>query len=1168
MLNDKKKSESKKEPTKNLHNSHHKKFESPTFQKSKGIKNVFSTSKIKKIDSKKLESDLVSFVSLEHKFNKSKIDFAFKKLRTVTNNHFYLELWKLKCNMKTFFNSFPEYPIDNILHYITYLNINTPSSNEIHKDVKYSINNTQTTTIPFSSTRNNDYFSDIENYKLENTIMSDDSCMYDYLYKKKSNSVFFEISFKERAMSESKMIPERLLRTNNISIEDLQSKIIIKQKNIEGNKNQIQKNSREQMKRIRTKIKDIKIKKKEEQNERRQRMQEKLEKIQIRHDLYLEERTKRAKSEQVKLDEINFIRKLERKNKESSLNKKLEKSSNRRQKLLNERVSKCSVRNKNNHSLLKNNKDYNNIEQVFRDDFIWKLLETDYLDINDAIELSNMTKFEIMKRKIIKQSKIIEDLLQRNKNKNTYIDHSKIYYNDITKVKRSKSFTNFSEEDFFEINHLFPVNLKTQKKKKKEKLKYSLLKSINSMSAGALSSAFSNLKSDKKTRRYVNIDRSINQNLSSQVTIKIQDDEASFMSINSKEKNDCNNNKSSQEGSGEKEELKESKFSLDTLIFSNDNNYELTGLLDKLDKSSSKVKFCKLCNTILQNEFEANNHILSKDHKKIKIEYNLADKDDTEFIIVFISEVSEELKTQRINSIKLKFKKIKQKIALKSLKHDNWTSLKTDTMQSTNKQRILKVCFDIEKLINQNSREFEVIELNLKELLKILEQKKQSDLHLIRSQKIILHIFDLMKKPPFSHKSEIKAIGKVLEIGIKILMIFMSLRENKNYLIMTNRICICVDLLLWILNYPSKIPLGIGFLPDLVYLIIVSLRHKIPYEYQSIKDDLIDYILYSGLLFKLKLKYASIQGPIDLTTNLGSLPLFIQRSLQMIESLIIQLYFNNHTKPVYVSLGNLSDNIIYILESSELLGQVQLLYTLLLSDGPYKPKFEKEGLLSNLPQTVITASISSIKILNSIARVSLITFQKIFSSNSYLQDIICPIFHYILSYSLDHLENSDDAKELLHETILLIGYFTLLDNKLQTIMVQGELTLTQKLFSLPFNYFFDSKLKEIFMPTAICLSFENERVMEILNKEINLNIFVKYLKDKINLEPIVEEELDESLEEKGGYYNCKNEILSNISSTKSLHNMIIGVSDFIPLILRFPRKQWEKALEFYNNYNI
>jgi hypothetical protein len=261
---------------------------------------------------------------------------------------------------------------------------------------------------------------------------------------------------------------------------------------------------------------------------------------------------------------------------------------------------------------------------------------------------------------------------------------------------------------------------------------------------------------------------------------------------------------------------------------------------------------------------------------------------------------------------------------------------------------------------------------------------------------------------------------------------------------------------------------------------------------------------------------------------------------------------------------------------------------MLLSEGSYKLKLDKEK--SYLPQTVCSAAILSIKILNSFARLNLSFLQNIFLTNSLLQESMYCVFTYIIFYCSDHLENSDETKELLHETLLLIGYFTLLEPKLQALMLKGEITLIQKICSLPLNYFFDKNLKEIFIPTIICMSYDNHLSMDIISKEVSTSIFILYLKEKISLEPIVEEEMDESFEIKTQIKdisstmtnskdsNCnsitrnnkldnKGDLISNASSTKSCHDMINGVSDFISLALRFPRKIWDKALEFYNKYN-
>jgi hypothetical protein len=168
---------------------------------------------------------------------------------------------------------------------------------------------------------------------------------------------------------------------------------------------------------------------------------------------------------------------------------------------------------------------------------------------------------------------------------------------------------------------------------------------------------------------------------------------------------------------------------------------------------------------------------------------------------------------------------------------------------------------------------------------------------------------------------------------------------------------------------------------------------------------------------------------------------------------------------------------------------------------------------------------------------------------------------------------------------LLISYVTLLNEKLQSILARGEVTVVQRICSLPFTYFCDKKQKDILFPTLICLSYLNDRNMEIMNKEINLEMLVQFLKEKIQLEPITEEEelagLDESKDDLGVNLLTKDHIIqkdvlglkkrtmsfsSNPSSTKSCHDMLTGVSDYILFYHRFPRNLWEKALDYYSNF--
>jgi hypothetical protein len=174
----------------------------------------------------------------------------------------------------------------------------------------------------------------------------------------------------------------------------------------------------------------------------------------------------------------------------------------------------------------------------------------------------------------------------------------------------------------------------------------------------------------------------------------------------------------------------------------------------------------------------------------------------------------------------------------------------------------------------------------------------------------------------------------------------------------------------------------------------------------------------------------------------------------------------------------------------------------------------------------------------------------------------------------------------------MINYISLLNEKNQSIFSRGEVTIIQRICALPFSYFCDKKLKDILLPSLISLSYENERNTEIINKEINLDLIIIFLKEKIQLEPIIEEEemdrLDESSKDENNLSvikinkdqflttNTENVInglkkrtmsfSSTASSTKSCHDMIAGVSDFVMLYHRFPHNLWEKALEFYSMF--
>jgi hypothetical protein len=50
-------------------------------------------------------------------------------------------------------------------------------------------------------------------------------------------------------------------------------------------------------------------------------------------------------------------------------------------------------------------------------------------------------------------------------------------------------------------------------------------------------------------------------------------------------------------------------------------------------------------------------------------------------------------------------------------------------------------------------------------------------------------------------------------------------------------------------------------------------------------------------------------------------------------------------------------------------------------------------------------------------------------SDSEIQEQLYHLWHYIIAYTVETLDNQEDSKELLHETLLLMGYFCLNNDK-------------------------------------------------------------------------------------------------------------------------------------------
>ena len=145
-----------------------------------------------------------------------------------------------------------------------------------------------------------------------------------------------------------------------------------------------------------------------------------------------------------------------------------------------------------------------------------------------------------------------------------------------------------------------------------------------------------------------------------------------------------------------------------------------------------------------------------------------------------------------------------------------------------------------------------------------------------------------------------------------------------------------------------------------------------------------------------------------------------------------------------------------------------------------------------------------------------------------LNEQLYHLLSFILSYAEVYIDQNDDVKELLHETLIFIGYFCLLNEGNQRTLHRGENSILQKLCNLPFTYFMTKKLKDILFPTLITVGYLNERSVAIMDQEMNISEYlVKYIESNIK------EELPKIMEQEQEYFSDHTKSMSSFGRTRS-----------------------------------
>lgn len=80
--------------------------------------------------------------------------------------------------------------------------------------------------------------------------------------------------------------------------------------------------------------------------------------------------------------------------------------------------------------------------------------------------------------------------------------------------------------------------------------------------------------------------------------------------------------------------------------------------------------------------------------------------------------------------------------------------------------------------------------------------------------------------------------------------------------------------------------IGISFLPQLFYILTLTIKQTVPYSYQGFKEDILEYLICTGIGAKIKQKFQVFAGPLDLTSSMGLIPNLIIKGICFLDTLL------------------------------------------------------------------------------------------------------------------------------------------------------------------------------------------------------------------------------------------------------------------------------------------
>uniref|UniRef100_A0A3Q3VZ53 U1-type domain-containing protein n=1 Tax=Mola mola TaxID=94237 RepID=A0A3Q3VZ53_MOLML len=281
-------------------------------------------------------------------------------------------------------------------------------------------------------------------------------------------------------------------------------------------------------------------------------------------------------------------------------------------------------------------------------------------------------------------------------------------------------------------------------------------------------------------------------------------------------------------------------------------------------------------------------------------------------------------------------------------------------------------------------------------------------------------------------------------------------------------------------------------------------------------QDLISYVVNMGLIDKLYGCFLSVQGPVDEHPKMSA---FLQQASALLHNMCKLCFVVTGRAPsIFDNKRQDPTGLTALLQSTDLVGVVHTLYCILLHS--FAPESASQSQEPYGPG-VIQVALQGIRFLNSFALLDLSAFQSVLGAEG-LSLAFRHIVSSLLWYCTQH-----SSEELLHEVIICVGYFTVNHPDNQVIVQSGrQPSVLQKLCQLPFQYFSHPRLIRVLFPSLISACYNNYQNKVILQQEMSCVLLATFI-----------------------------QVNYTVTHTDLL--------DFCELSNRFPRDQWDSALQFF-----